>query len=148
LAVVKTWLLDTGPIVAYLNPFDAAHQECAAVLDAFTGTFVTTGAILTEAMFFASDIDGGPESLAEFVQASGAKVMDCFQPAALVEAARLMRKYADTPMDFADATLVCLADDLRQYSVCTLDRRGFSVFRSASGKAFRLVLDQADSGLF
>jgi predicted nucleic acid-binding protein len=44
-------------------------------------------------------------------------------------------------MDFADATLVLLADLLEISDVLTLDRRGFSTYRTASGNGFRLVLD-------
>jgi predicted nucleic acid-binding protein len=43
-------------------------------------------------------------------------------------------------MDFADATLVLLAERLGVFDVLTLDRRGFGVFRSAQGKRFTLVL--------
>ena len=52
-----------------------------------------------------------------------------------------MEKYADTPMDFADATLVLLAEALGQSEILTLDRRGFSVFRTRRGRPFRRVLD-------
>ena len=62
------------------------------------------------------------------------------QPPQVVAAARLMAKYADTPMDYADATLVLLAEELGVTDVATLDTRGFSTYRTAKGKAFRLVL--------
>jgi predicted nucleic acid-binding protein len=52
-----------------------------------------------------------------------------------------MAKYADTPMDFADATLIGAADDLGVVDIATLDRRGFSTYRTSTGKRFRLVLD-------
>ena len=52
-----------------------------------------------------------------------------------------MEKYADTPMDFADATLVLLAEALGQNEILTLDRRGFTVFRTRRGRQFRRVLD-------
>jgi len=58
----------------------------------------------------------------------------------VLAAAQLMDKYADTPMDFADATLVLAAGDLGVTDVLTLDRRGFSTYRTAKRKAFRLVL--------
>ena len=58
----------------------------------------------------------------------------------LHEAVALMEKYADTPMDFADATLVLLAEDLDVDEILTLDRRGFSVFRIARRRPFRLVV--------
>ena len=51
-----------------------------------------------------------------------------------------MKKYRDTPMDFADATLVLLAEQVSVLDMLTLDRRGFLTYRTAGGKAFRLVL--------
>jgi predicted nucleic acid-binding protein len=83
----------------------------------------------------------GPTLLAEFAAASGLEVVDFSQAAELVEAARRMRKYLDLPMDYADATLVLLAERTGVFDVLTLDRRGFSVYRSARGRHFSLVLD-------
>jgi predicted nucleic acid-binding protein len=42
-------------------------------------------------------------------------------------------------MDYADASLVALADALGSAEIFSTDRRGFSVYRSATGKRFRLV---------
>ena len=53
------------------------------------------------------------------------------------------RRYADTPMDFADATLVLLAERLAVHEILTLDRRGFNTYRLSNGAAFELVLDSA-----
>jgi uncharacterized protein len=47
----------------------------------------------------------------------------------------------DTPMDFADATLVALAEQLGLSDILTLDCRGFSTYKTSKGKRFRLVLD-------
>jgi len=43
-------------------------------------------------------------------------------------------------MDYADATLVRLAGEVGVNNVLTLDRRGFSTYRTAKGRAFRLAL--------
>ena len=52
---------------------------------------------------------------------------------------KLLDKYADLPMDFADATLVALADELDCTSVFTTDRTDFSVYRVKGRKPFRIV---------
>jgi predicted nucleic acid-binding protein len=44
-------------------------------------------------------------------------------------------------MDFADATIMLLAEALRVTDVLTLDRRGFRTYRTRAGKSLRLVLD-------
>ena len=47
-----------------------------------------------------------------------------------------MKKYSDTPMDLADATLVVLAEETSIHQVLTLDIRGFSTYRTKDRKAF------------
>lgn len=140
---MSEWLLDTGPLVAYLDPRDREHEALGPKLDAFSGRLVTTTAVVTEAMHFVARRRAGPELLARFVSAAGLLVFDFCQPAALLDAAALMAKYADTPMDFADATLILLAEQRESYRIATLDRRGFATYRGRRGDAFVLVLDEA-----
>jgi predicted nucleic acid-binding protein len=131
--------LDTGPLVSYLDRRDPAHDEVGARWDAFRGQFATTSAVITEAMHHLGEIAGGPIRLAELVAATRMLIHDYAQPPALRAAADLMQRYADTPMDYADATLVLLGEDLGLNEILTLDRRGFRVFR-VNRKPFRLLL--------
>jgi len=135
------WLLDTGPLVAYLDSADPAHLQVAACMDAYAGQLCTTSAVVTEGMHLVGADPNGPTLLADFIESAGVVVSGCTQTNQLKQAVALMRKYADTPMDFADATLILLADDLRVADILTLDRRGFSTYRTARGKPFRHVLD-------
>jgi predicted nucleic acid-binding protein len=127
--------------VAYLDSSDPGHAEVVACLDDFSGRLASTSAVITEELHFVSAVREGPRLLAEFVATSRTKVYDLCRPPELLEAALLMRKYADTPMDFADATLVLLAEALDKRDVLTLDRRGFSTYRTRRRRGFRLVLD-------
>lgn len=43
-------------------------------------------------------------------------------------------------MDFADATLVVLAEDLGTDRILTTDRRDFSVYRISGRKPFRICI--------
>ena len=138
---LKRWLVDTGPFVAYLDRADPAHGEVAARLDGFVGQLVTTGAVVTEVMYFVSDTPDGPVSFAELLTRGAVQIVDALQPSRIVAAAALMATYADTSMDFADATLVGAAEQLGVVDILTLDRRGFSTYRTAKGRRFRLVLD-------
>jgi predicted nucleic acid-binding protein len=137
---MKACLIDTGPIVAYLDVHDPEHVLVSAWLDDFEGQLLTTSAVITEAMHFVSSSEEGPQLLAEFVELSGMRVLYCAQPAQVRQASELMRTYVDTPMDFADASLVLLGERKSVLDVLTLDRRGFSTYRTRKGKAFRQVL--------
>jgi predicted nucleic acid-binding protein len=134
------WLLDTGPIVAYLDARDAEHHRVASAFESHTGRLVTTSAVVVEAMHFLGNVPSGAPLLVEFLQASQTDIHECTSIEQLVEAAELMAQYADTPMDFADASLVLLGERLKIHAVCTLDFRGFRTYRIRRRKAFRLVL--------
>ncbi len=49
-------------------------------------------------------------------------------------------KYADLPMDLADASLIWLAESMGLLEVLTIDRRDFGIHRMARGQALRNVL--------
>lgn len=139
---MKTWLLDTGPLVAFLDGKDREHELVSEQLENFSGRLITTSAVVVEAMHFVSESEPGPSLLVKFLERSRTEVIECTALTQLREAAALMRKYFNIPMDFADATLVLASDSLGSGDICTLDRRGFRVYRTPGGKPFHLVLDQ------
>jgi predicted nucleic acid-binding protein len=137
---VRSLLIDTGPIVAYLDAKERTHIEVSKVLDSFSGQLITTSAVITETMHFVSEVQTGPRLLADFVLASDMHITDFAQPLELRQAADLMEKYSDVPMDYADATLVLLAERLDAYDILTLDRRGFSVYRTSRKQSLNQIL--------
>jgi hypothetical protein len=52
---------------------------------------------------------------------------------------KLLEQYADLPMDYADSTLVALAEELGTNLVFTTDRKDFSVYRLRSKRHFRVL---------
>lgn len=92
-------------------------------------------------MYFLGQSPDGAHRLADLVSASSMEVLDLCRAPELKAAAVLMERYADTPMDFADATLVLLAEALDIHHVLTLDRRGFSTYRTRKRRALKNVLD-------
>jgi predicted nucleic acid-binding protein len=131
-------LLDTGAFVALVDRSEARHADCVAALEGWTGPIVTTEAVLTETLYLV-----GPRWVAQRVCfeffARGAFLLAPSSQQSLRRVAALMEKYRDVPMDFADATLVALAEDLDSAQVFTLDRRGFSVFRLKGRKPFAMI---------
>ena len=135
-----SWVVDTGPLVAYLDERDPYHHAVIERWDDFSGRLVTTSAVITEVIHFVAADRRGPRFLADLVLESAMEVYDLSRPPELHQAVALMEKYADTPMDFADATLVLLAEALDVRDVLTLDVRGFSAYRTRRSSPFRLVL--------
>jgi predicted nucleic acid-binding protein len=129
-------LLDTGPLVALLSKNDSAHDRCVDVFTTFRGHLLTTEAVLTEAMHLVGRRGAAP--CLDFFLRAGALIV----PAHLRRLQRchdLVVRYADVPMDFADATLVALAEEFGIGDVFTLDQRGFHTYRWGRTRRFTLV---------
>jgi predicted nucleic acid-binding protein len=52
----------------------------------------------------------------------------------------LMQQYADLPMDFADASLVLLAEHLGHGRILSTDKRDFHAYRWKQNKPFENLL--------
>ena len=83
--------------------------------------------------------------LADFLHATATVVYDLSTAPELDDVVALMERYHDTPMDYADGTLVRLAEALDVLDVLTLDRRGFATYRAKRNRRLRLVLDGTPS---
>jgi predicted nucleic acid-binding protein len=131
-------LVDTGPLVALFDPSDANHERCKDVLGRLRSSRrVTSLAVLTETVYLLGFSPRAQRAVLSFLAAGGVEVAD-FGAADISRSAALMQRYESLPMDFADATLVVLAERLHTTAVFTLDRRDFSVYR-AGRRAFRLL---------
>jgi predicted nucleic acid-binding protein len=130
-------ILDTGPFVALLDRSERSHQACTAFFMVFDGRFVTTEPVLTEAVYLLGPSFAAQKPALEFILKGGAEVV-AQTPDSLRRAMQLMEKYRDVPMDFADATLVALAEERKTSEIFTLDRRGFATYRIHSRKAFTI----------
>lgn len=138
MAVGEIVLVDTGPLVALFDPSDRDHAACTAALAAlYTSRLLTTLAVVTEVTYLLAFSTDAQQALLTFVSAGGVELADV-APADVSRAGALMKKYADLPMDFADATLVVVGESLKTPWIFTLDRRDFSVYR-VGRKAFRIL---------
>jgi predicted nucleic acid-binding protein len=126
-------LLDTGALVSLLDRSQSRHAEFAKFYERWEGPVVSTEAVLTEATHLLGRVAGGREACCTFFLEGGAVLVPS-TPASLLRCRELLRAYHDQPMDFADATLVVLAEELRTQLVLTTDRRDFTVYR-IGGKA-------------
>lgn len=131
-------LLDTGGWYAILDRRDRAHGHCVEALEGVTGRLLSTEAVLTETLWLLERVREGPRRCAEFVR-RGAVILVPTSAESLARAVALMEKYRDVPMDFADATLVTLGEELGLDTILTLDRRGFGVYRLLGRRPFRIL---------
>ncbi|OGA64741.1 MAG: hypothetical protein A3G83_05385 [Betaproteobacteria bacterium RIFCSPLOWO2_12_FULL_68_20] len=120
-------VVDTGPLVAALLERDRDHAWTRAQLEALPAPLATCEAVLSEAFFLLRQVRGGGERLATLVDRGVVEARFDFQDER-DSVLRLLRKYADTPMSFADACLVRMTELHRESHVLTLDR-DFAAYR-------------------
>ena len=121
-------LVDSGPLVALVDADDQYHKKCVAALKALREPLVTVLPPVTEAMYLLGDLPKAQEALWEML----ARGVLQLQPLDLTDVPRmreLMSKYADRPMDLADAALVRVAEREGIRKIFTVDREDFSVYR-------------------
>jgi predicted nucleic acid-binding protein len=121
-------LLDTGALVSLLDRSQKHHAACARFFADWDRAVVSTEAVLTEATHLLAGIRGGREACVDFFLSGGAVLVPA-TTASLRRARALVEQYGDLPMDYADATLVVLAEDLQTNLVFTTDGRDFGVYR-------------------
>jgi hypothetical protein len=92
---------------------------------------------LTETLYLLGPSNNAEKACIDFILKGGASLVPQ-SAASLVRAGALMEKYKDVPMDFADATLVVLAEETGIQEVFTLDLRGFSAYRIHGKKGFTI----------
>ena len=118
-----------------LDAADQSHARCATVWHELADRCLTTEAVVTEASHLVARGGAAAALPLEFLLAVGVPIV-ALEPSGHEHAVRLMNRYLDTPMDYADATLVVVADALKLGTVLTTDRRGFRAYRRANGAAF------------
>jgi predicted nucleic acid-binding protein len=131
-------LLDTGALVSLLDRSQARHEEFKRFFDLWTGPVVSTEAVLTEATHLLGRTRGGRRACVEFFLVGGATLVPTTADV-LRRARELLDEYVDLPMDYADATLVVLAEEIGTDLVFTTDRRDFGVYRIKGRKRFRIM---------
>lgn len=134
-------LVDTGPLVALFDPADGSHQHCKGILATVAEPLCTTIPVLTEAFHLLSPGSIGSQRLMDFVSARGIGLW-YLDDRTLSRAFALMIRYADRPMDLADASLVVLAETLKLRKIFTIDRSDFTTYRIQQGHrqgAFELL---------
>ncbi len=134
-------LLDTGPLVAALDAADQWHARCVAAWNELADRCLTTEAVVTEASHLVARGGASAALPLELLVSVGIPII-ALEPPGHEHAVRLMNRYGNVPMDYADATLVVVADALRLATVLTTDRRGFRAYRRTNGEAFVLEFSE------
>jgi len=131
-------LFDTGPWVALIDRSESRHEECVKWLKGFRGALYSTEAVFTEVLYIVNFSIAAQAAAFDFVLKSVVEIvpanMDSFK-----KTRKLMEKYADLPMDYADATLVCLSMETGINTIATFDKKDFGIYTLPAKKKFNIA---------
>lgn len=129
-------IIDAGVIVAYLDGKDPDHDWALNVFST-NDHFLTCEAVLSETCARVEYAGASQQSAVQLV-AAGILTLEFSAQANIVRIFRLMEKYADRPMDFADACLVVMTEEFSDPMLFTLDR-DFKFYRRHGRDAIPFV---------
>ena len=129
-------LVDTGFLVSLFRPADRLRAQARECLLANRRPLLTAAPVIVETCFFLDATGKG--RLLEWAQRGAVAVAEV-PVSSYAEIGTIIRKYADRRIDFADATLVWLANNTGMRDILTVDEADFSVYRLKGGKRFALV---------
>ena len=136
--MAKNVIIDSGAIVAALRRRDQHHAWARAHFEAETEPFITCEAVISESFFLLERARGGKEALCGLLDRSIIAINFSFTDQ-LAETLRLVRRYQDTPMSFADACLVRMAEEIHDAVVFTTDS-DFRTYRKNGRLVIPLII--------
>lgn len=130
-------IIDTSPVITLLSEKDSLQYEaCRQTFESFRGKFLTTSPCLTEAMHLLGNWHY-QSKLWRWIEDNSIRIY-YLSETDLLRMSFLMNKYQDTPMDFADASLVVAAESLKTNRIFTLDG-DFYVYRINDTESFEII---------
>ena len=134
-------LVDTGAIVALFNLGDPHHGAAAGWFKGFRGQLLTTEAVVTETAYVLAASPPHRRAALAWIGRGRAAALIRVEPVYdYPMISKILDRYADLPCDYADATLIELAERTGVAAIATIDQRDFSIYRTRGRRRFRILL--------
>jgi predicted nucleic acid-binding protein len=133
---VPSIVVDAGPLIALFDGDDRHHRRAVEFVRDCRSPLVSNLPVLTEAAFLLRFSASAQRDLLRW--AAQALDIDTDTVADFPRIAALLDKYRDLPADFADVSLLAMAERLKLTRVASVDR-DFAVYRLAGRRRFQNV---------
>jgi uncharacterized protein len=134
---METFLTDSSPLVALLNRNDGHHDWAREQFDHVPCPVLTCEGAIAEVSYLLQADGLSPWSVIELMERKIVAIkfdLSSHQSRVL----SLIKKYADTPMDFVDACLVVMTEERRECKLLTLDS-DFRIYRRFERQTIPLI---------
>jgi uncharacterized protein len=134
-------IVDTGFWLALADQRDRYHQCAKQALKRYDEPLITTWCVVTETCYLLLKRKGNHAQM-KFIKSLDDGLFNIFnlEECHSDRIAKLMDKYADLPMDLADASLVILAEHLNSGRIFSVDQRDFNTYRWKQTAPFENLL--------
>lgn len=134
-------IADTGFWIALADKKDKHHRAANEFVKNSSERLITTNPVITE-VFDISLARQGIKAQLHFINMYQLGAFDVFAIAKNDKdrIGMLMQEYADLPMDFADGSLVLLAEQLGYGRILSTDQRDFHTYRWKNSQPFSNLL--------
>ncbi len=130
-------IVDTGPLVAYLDRGERHHAWTVEQVKALDAPLLVCEPVLAEAMYLLSELPKAQDAMYGLLADRALRI--AFQVEEHVNELRaLQRKYRDRPISLADACIVRMAEIFGRHAVFTLDS-DFAVYRKNGREPLALI---------
>lgn len=133
---MKRMVMDAGPLVAWFCTRDEHHAWAARVFDALPTGALVCEAVLAEACHLAAKDGLAPAQILQLIETNDLTLIPLTGQIPRIR--ELLNRYAYTPMDFADACVVRLAELHSDATVCATDGH-FNFFRKHERESIPLL---------
>jgi predicted nucleic acid-binding protein len=131
-------IVDTGPLIAFLNRHDKYHQWTKDQFERLKPPFYTCESVLSEACFLLRHQPLAQSALLEYFCRE--LVIITFELSAEIHhVKKLMAKYQTVPMSLADACLVRMSEQHAENIILTLDN-DFKVYRKHGRHVIQVLM--------
>ncbi len=131
-------ILDTGPLVAFLNKKDRHHEWAKAQFATMSPPLLTCEAVLSEACYLVRNFKNGVVNALKLLERDLISIPFRLQDELSV-VKRLLDKYRDRPMSLADGCLVRMSEQISDSVIFTLDR-DFEIYRKDKRKVIPVIM--------
>jgi uncharacterized protein len=131
-------LLDTGPLVAFINPRDNFHAWAKEQWSDIHVPLLTCEAVITEVCFLLRNVPQGEDAVMRLLESRIVQI--CFQlDSEAVTIRQLLSRYQSVPMSLADACLVRMSELYDNSLLLTLDS-DFIIYRKNQNQTIDVSL--------
>jgi predicted nucleic acid-binding protein len=120
-------LIDAGPLIALFDRDDAYHRKVVEFIKDRPYQFITTLAVITEVSYMLNFNVNVQIDFFEWILRQGVSIADIGQDD-IPGITAMIKKYQDLPMDFADASLMRVAERSHLMSILSIDS-DFNIYR-------------------